>query len=204
MCDKMQTINENIAKNIITLRKQNKWTQQDLAEKLNYSDKTISKWERGDSTPDIEMLCKVAEIFNVNIEYLTKEHTEKDFQKLQKNSQMFVRNLLILIMMCVAVYLIATIIFVYPVLLNIENAKKYWIAYLFALPICAVISNYYARKMNIWLMRLITVSLFVWTTIASTYCLTLILGYTMFWLLFLVGVPVQVSICLYFFWRRTF
>ena len=200
----MPTINENIAKNIITLRKQNKWTQQDLAERLNYSDKTISKWERGDSTPDIEMLCKVAEIFNVNIDYLTKEHSEKEYEKLQNNSQMFVRNLLILIMMCVAVYLIATIVFVYPVILNPDNAKKFWISYLFALPICALICNYYARKMKFWLMRLITVSIFVWTTIASTYCLTLILGYTMFWLLFLVGVPVQVSICLYFFWRKTF
>ena len=204
MDDKMPTINENIAKNIITLRKQNNWTQQDLANKLNYSDKTISKWERGESTPDIEMLCRVAEIFNVNIEYLTKEHSEKEFQKLQNNSQMFIRNLLILIMMCVAVFLIATIVFVYPVLLNAENAKKYWVAYLFALPLCAAISNYYARKMSIWLMRLITVSIFVWTTIASFYCLTLILGYTTFWLLFLVGVPVQSAICLYFFWRRTF
>lgn len=200
----MPTINENIAKNIITLRKQNKWTQQDLANKLNYSDKTISKWERGDSTPDIEMLCKVAEIFNVNVDYLTKEHTEMEYEKLQNGSQMFVRNLLILLMMCIAVYIIATIVFVYPVLLNPSNAKKFWIAYLYALPVCAVICNYYAKKMNIWLMRLITCSVFVWTLIASSYCLALILGYKMFWLLFLIGIPIQSAICLYFFWRRTF
>ena len=200
----MATINENIAKNIITLRKQKGWTQQDLAQKLSYSDKTISKWERGDSVPDVEMLCKVAEIYNVSLEYLTQEHSEKDFKKLQINAQMRLRNILILIMLCVAVYLVATIVFVYPVILIPENAKKYWVAYLYAVPLCALIANYYARKMNLWLMRLITISVFLWGLITSSYCLTLILDKQMFWLLFLVGVPIQAAICLYFFWRRTF
>ena len=200
----MATINENIARNIIALRKQKKWTQQELAIQLNYSDKTISKWERGDSVPDVEMLCKVAEIFDVSLEYLTQEHSEKDLKKLEINSQMRIRNILILIMMCVAVYIVATIVFVYPVILNPDNANKFWISYLYALPICALIANYYARKMNLWLMSLITISVFLWSIITSSYCLTLVLEKQMFWLLFLVGVPIQAAICLYFFWRKTF
>ena len=200
----MPEITENIAKNITLLRKQNKWTQQDLASKLNYSDKTISKWERGESTPDIEMLCKVAEVFNISIEYLTQEHDENEIRKQQNGGNIFLRNILILIMMCVAVYFVATIVFVYPILKNPENAKKFWISYIFALPICSIICNYYARKENIWLMRMITVSVFTWSMITSLYLLTLILKYPNFWLLFLVGIPIQAAICLYFFWKKTF
>ena len=200
----MPTINENIARNITLLRKQNKWTQSDLARQLNYSDKSISKWERGDSVPDIEMLCKVAEIFHVNVEYLTKEHNEKEIKKNQNGGNIFVRNLLILIMLCVAVYTIATLVFVYPTMKDPSNAKKFWISYIYALPICSIICNYYARKTSNWLMRMITVSVFTWSLITAAYCNSLILGYAMFWMLFLIGIPLQAAICLYFFWKKTF
>lgn len=200
----MPTINENIAKNITLLRKQNKWTQGELAEQLNYSDKSISKWERGDSVPDIEMLCKVAEIFHVNVEYLTKEHSENEIKKSQNGGNIFVRNLLILIMLCVAIYTIATLVFVYPTMKDPENAKRFWVSYVYALPICSVICNYYARKTNNWLMRMITVSIFTWSLITAAYCNAMILGYKMFWMLFLIGAPIQAAICLYFFWKKTF
>lgn len=200
----MAEIAENIAKNITILRKYNKWTQQDLAEILSYSDKTISKWERGESVPDIEMLYKVAEVFNVDIDYLTKEHSPEELKKKEFDTQLFIRNLLILIMACVAVFLISTVIFVYPTLLNPTNAKKFWISYLFAIPVCSLLSNYYAKKEGIWLMKLISVSVFVWSLITALYSIALILGYSNFWLLFIIGVPIQAAICLYFFWRKTF
>ena len=200
----MPTINENIAKNITLLRKQNKWTQGELADQLNYSDKSISKWERSDSVPDIEMLCKIAEIFHVNVEYLTKEHSENEIKKSQNGGNIFVRNLLILIMLCVAIYTIATIVFVYPTMKNPVNASKFWISYIYALPICSIICNSYARKTHNWLMRMITASVFTWSFITALYCTALIIGYPNFWMLFLIGAPVQAAICLYFFWKKTF
>ena len=66
----MDNINENIAENITKLRKRAGITQSDLADKLNYSDKAISKWERGENVPSIEMLYEIAKIFDVNIEFL--------------------------------------------------------------------------------------------------------------------------------------
>ena len=200
----MAEITENIAKNIILLRKHNKWTQQDLANRLSYSDKTISKWERGESVPDIEMLYKVAEVFDVDIDYLTKYHSAEELKNKDFDNQLFIRNLLILIMACVAVFLVSTVIFVYPTLLNPINAKKFWISYLFAIPVCSVLCHYYARKMNIWLMKLITMSVFVWSLITALYSIALILGYPNFWLLFIIGVPIQAAISLFFFWRKTF
>lgn len=75
-----------ISKNILTLRKKNKMTQADLAEKLNYSDKAISKWERGESLPDAEMLYNIAELFNVEIGYLFEEHLD-DRAKEEKDKE---------------------------------------------------------------------------------------------------------------------
>ena len=68
----MDDIKSIVAKNITELRILNNMTQLELAEKLNYSDKAISKWERGESTPDISVLVMIADIFGVSLDYLVK------------------------------------------------------------------------------------------------------------------------------------
>ena len=67
----MDNINEVIAKNLMTLRKQHKMTQLELAQKLNFSDKSISKWEKGESLPSIEILVQLAQIYGVTLDYFT-------------------------------------------------------------------------------------------------------------------------------------
>ncbi len=62
------------ASNIIRLRTQAGFTQAELGEKLNYSDKTISKWERGEAIPDAYVLTQMAEIFGVTVDYLLSAH----------------------------------------------------------------------------------------------------------------------------------
>ena len=66
----MENVKEIIAKNLVELRKSRKYTQQQLAEKLNYSDKAISRWEHAESLPDIETLCKIADYYHVTLDYL--------------------------------------------------------------------------------------------------------------------------------------
>ena len=61
----MTATREIIAENITALRKSARLTQAELAEKLNYSDKAISKWERGDSVPDVLVLAELAELYGV-------------------------------------------------------------------------------------------------------------------------------------------
>ena len=77
----MKDVRQIIAENLIELRKVNKLTQLELAEKLNYSDKAISKWERGESLPDVEILCQIAELYGVSLDYLvTKDHEEETIE----------------------------------------------------------------------------------------------------------------------------
>ena len=65
-----------IASNLIRLRLAAGMTQAELGEKLNYSDKSISKWERGDVTTDVFVLMQIAGIFGVDVDYLLKPHNE--------------------------------------------------------------------------------------------------------------------------------
>ena len=57
-----ENVKEIIAANLCALRKENKLTQQQLAEKLNHSDKAVSRWENAETLPDIETLCKICDI----------------------------------------------------------------------------------------------------------------------------------------------
>ncbi|MCQ2454648.1 MAG: helix-turn-helix domain-containing protein [Clostridia bacterium] len=80
----MKEIKEIIAKNISELRILNNMTQLDLANKLNYSDKAISKWERGESLPDITVLCSIADLFGVPLDALVKN---VDIKKINKSAK---------------------------------------------------------------------------------------------------------------------
>jgi len=67
----VDNLNSIVAANIAALRKEKKLTQLELAEKLNYSDKAVSKWERGESLPSIDVLCELSALFEVSLDYIT-------------------------------------------------------------------------------------------------------------------------------------
>ena len=67
-------IKENLAKNLVTCRKAFGLTQAELAEKLNYSDKAVSKWERGESVPDLAVLKQIADFYGITIDKLISEN----------------------------------------------------------------------------------------------------------------------------------
>ena len=69
-----EKLRQLIAENIAYYRKLNGDTQAGLAEKLSYSDKSVSKWERGEAIPDAAVLKRMSEIFGVTVDYLLNEH----------------------------------------------------------------------------------------------------------------------------------
>ena len=75
----MKDIKSILADNISELRRSNNITQLELAEKLNYSDKAVSKWERAEALPDITVLVEIAELFGVTLDYLVSDvHSEEE------------------------------------------------------------------------------------------------------------------------------
>ena len=67
-----------LADKIIELRKKNGWSQEDLAEKLEVSRQSISKWEGAQSVPDMNKILKLSEVFSVSTDYLLKDEMELD------------------------------------------------------------------------------------------------------------------------------
>ena len=72
-----ERLKKNIAKNLSSLRKSAGLTQAELGEKLTYSDKSISKWERGDGLPDLLVLDKLAELYGVTLNDIVGDDTPK-------------------------------------------------------------------------------------------------------------------------------
>ena len=132
-------IKQNIANNIVNLRKNNKLTQAELAEKLNYSDKAISRWERGDTLPDIDILCKICDIFGVNFEYLISTETEHKKNNFVDKFQLGNRITITLLTISL-IWLIATCVYVYY---NIFFQIKAWTVFIWAVPASAIIAQIY-------------------------------------------------------------
>lgn len=79
----------NLENKIIKLRKENGWSQEDLAERLDVSRQSVSKWESGLATPDIHKIVALSSLFNVNTDYLLKnEATTSD----KTNTNIFIRK----------------------------------------------------------------------------------------------------------------
>ena len=78
----MDNVKENIAKNIARLRTENNMTQPELAKKLNYTDKSVSKWEHGIATPPIDVLKEIADIFGVTVDDMLRDMSDEEYDKI--------------------------------------------------------------------------------------------------------------------------
>ena len=77
-----------LADKIINERKKNGWSQEELAEMLDVSRQSVSKWEGASSVPDLSKILKMAEIFGVSTDYLLKDDMEPENAQItyEKNS----------------------------------------------------------------------------------------------------------------------
>ena len=113
----MNNVNEIIGKNLLNLRKQAKLTQMELAEKFNYSDKSISKWENGESLPSVDVLFDLAKFYGVSLNDLVDENFNLQEQKVniktkEKKPKAYSSHLMITLLSASAVWLVATVIYV--------------------------------------------------------------------------------------------
>lgn len=67
-----------LADKIINERKKCGWSQEELAEKLDVSRQSVSKWEGAQATPDIQKILKMAEVFGVSTDYLLRDELEPE------------------------------------------------------------------------------------------------------------------------------
>lgn len=115
-------IKDQLAKNITLLRKSRNFNQNELGEKLGYSDKSVSKWELKESIPDIETIAKIAKLFDVTVDQLIYSHNIVRKSNRKKN-----HRLITLLSMC-GPFLLAALLFLVLAILEVKKAYIVWIA----------------------------------------------------------------------------
>ena len=197
----MKSLKEIVGENLTELRKNKKLTQFELAEQLNYSDKSISKWENGDNLPDLETLNELCQFYGVTLDYLTHPASEnKSTYILDKDESRrhLINHILIIVLVNLVAWFIATIVFVYTLLKGYSGA--YWLAFVYAVPVSCVISALfsflYFRRVR--LLFFIFWSVFIWSLITAIF-LTALGGGENVWPIYLVGVPAQGALIAWYF-----
>ena len=185
----MENVKEIIAKNLTELRKSHKMTQSALAEKLNYSDKAISRWEHAETLPDIETLCRICDIYGVKFEYLLqREPNDEHYVPAKKENT--ARRVTMCLIAVTTVWLLATVLFT-----SVSILGEYkWMLFIWAIPSsCITISICNKIWWKSRVCSAIISSLTLWTLILALYLQTV--QYNI-WLLFVVGAPIQAIIIL--------
>lgn len=186
----MSDLNIIIGKNLMTLRKKKGLTQLQLAEQFNYSDKSISKWEKGEAMPAIDILKNLADFYGVTLDFLTKEEHEEITQPEVREKKQVINRYAIALLAIVSVWVFATICFSqFKIILGTVE----WRFFVWAVPISFILAIIFNSIWGKAKMTYVYISLFIWTTLASLYLE--FLSYNM-WEIFLIGVPIQLAIYL--------
>lgn len=205
--DKNKTVllPQMIAKNISDLRKAHGMTQAELAERLGYSDKSVSKWERADGVPDVICLKNIADLFGVTVDYfLEAEHeareTDENNDSAKKSSEpaeakeSYVTNRRVIVLLSIAgVWLLACVVFVIVKLCGAE----FYLPFAAALPVTALLlvifHAMWSGGAHFRLGSFITVSALVWSLL---FLVCYICRQYEPWIIMLLGFPATVVVAL--------
>ena len=204
--DNNHELNEKLAKNLTYYRKVAGFTQAELAEKINYSDKSVSKWESGNGVPDIYTLVQLSKLYNVSLNELVGEDVP---HQIPENPPIPTRlRVLIMLLSSGIVWLVAILAFV-ALQIAMPDAGAWWLCFLYAVLANAIVMTVFA---GVWKMRLVnffSVSVLIWVGLTCLFLTMheILLGlnqtYTYLGFLFLIGIPLQVLEVLWTFFRST-
>lgn len=195
----MEDIKPIIAKNITQLRLGAKMTQSELAEKLNYSDKAISKWERAESIPDVAVLKSIADLFGVPLDYLVRQEHQDEavpeevpFVPDKQHNHRVITTLSVLL-----VWFVATLVYVLMDVI-MEGARLHWLTFLYAIPASLIVWLVFNSIWGKVRQNYMIISLLAWSALGCAVVSLLCFGITA-WKLLILGIPGQVII---FIWSR--
>lgn len=212
-------LKQSIGINITLLRKRLGMTQAELAGRLSYSDKAVSKWERGESVPDVITLAHIAEEFGVTVndlvygpenlppmpepmpEPVEPEKPETVTETIRGvitdaiNDRVRHNRKVIQGLVTILVWIVVLAI---HVLLDSFGLKYAWLIFLVGLPANAItlLSMRCAWRMYSWNMALI--SAIMWSSILCLHTVILILSGVNIWRIYLMGILGQIAILLWF------
>ena len=203
-----ENVKFRIGSNIAAYRKRDGLTQVSLAEKLNYSDKAVSKWERGESIPDVLTLVQLAELFGITVNDLICDPNalpENSDSKLEKAMTQVSEKALkrkanknvIQALSSTLVWFVA--LFAFVILSSFDFLEAYsCLLFFVAIPANAIVLLSLRSAWRDFRWNQMLISLIVWGSLLSIYMVIFTLYRYNFWKIFLLGIPGQIAIFLWF------
>lgn len=203
-----EKLKRQIGANIAAYRKREGWTQAELAEKLNYSDKAVSKWERGESVPDVLTMANLAELLGITVNDLlvdpdalpeqTGAVQQVMGQMVEKALKRKANKSIILKLSSLLVWFVALLIFV---VLDMAGVEKSWMAFFFAVPADAIVMLCLRSAWHDFRWNRALISVIMWGSLLCVFMMLLVILQYFAWKIFLLGIPGQAAILL---WARLF
>lgn len=194
-----QNVRSIIASNLTKYRKNLGLTQLELAEKLNYSDKTLSKWERGESIPDIVTLKQLASIFGVSVDVLiSEEGTSAAFVRKKDKKPPTRRKIICVNLLSVAlVWLVAVFIFVLLSLI-LKDQSKLWLSFIYAIPVSGIVLLVFSCIWGNNIYRFLFTSLIVWTSSLSVHLTMNLFNVQNGYMLYFISIVLEIMAFVFF------
>ena len=200
-----EKLKSQIGSNIANYRKRSGLTQAGLAEKLNYSDKAVSKWERGESIPDVIILMQLAEQFGITVNDLLEdpdalpEETTRFQHAMEQVSEKAMKRKanknIILGLSSILVWFVALFVFVVVSSFDIPNS---WLAFFYAFPANCIVLLSLRSAWHDFRWNRALISGIVWGSLVSFHMTLLMLLNFNMWKIYLLGIPGQLAIWLWF------
>lgn len=188
----MDELRNNFAKKLATLRQNAGMTQFELGEKLSYSDKTVSKWERGEAIPDAVVLKKISKLFSVSVDSLLDDSTEESLEQVpaqeEKTSRFSIYPSITRVILA-GIWTLAVIVFV---ILWLSLDKIYWMIFVYTVPVTLVALLVFNSIWNKGKGNFFIVTALVLCVVAVSYLGVLPIKNA--WQLFLVVIPAELLV----------
>ena len=201
-----EKLKNQIGANIVMHRKRLGMTQAHLAEKLNYSDKAVSKWERGESIPDVITMLQIADLFEITMNDLVSDPdaipansggvVERAMEKaVEKTLKRKADKKIILGLVSILVWFVALLAFV--VFSSLELSRS-WLAFIYAIPVDAICLLTLCSAWKDFRWNRLLISTISWGVLLSVYITLFVFYQVNIWKMFLLGIPGQMAIILWF------
>ena len=198
----------HIGINIATARKEAGLTQAGLAQQINYSDKAVSKWERGESVPDVLTLMHLADQFGITVNDLVCDpnalpaNSDSKLEKAmtqvsEKALKRKANKNVIQALSSTLVWFVALLAFV--ILSSFDSLERYsCLLFFVAIPANAIVLLSLRSAWHDFRWNQMLISLIVWGSLLSIFMIILTVYHYNFWKIFLLGIPGQIAIFLWF------
>ncbi len=202
-----EKLKAQIGSNIAAFRKRAGLTQSGLGERLNYSDKAVSKWERGESVPDVLTMIQLAEQFEVSVNELLEDPNQLPAEPVglqkamaqvsEKALKRKANKHIILGLSSTLVWFVAVLVFVVVSAFDFLEPYSY-LAFVYAVPADAVVRLSLRSAWRDFRWNRALISVIMWGSLLSVHLSLMVFCGLNIWRLFLLGIPGQIAIFLWF------